>query len=250
MPPARPDFGSRLAPADRQDEDARGFSTVPLTGPEATDMIIAVAKATDLDAEAISRIRLADVLWGNCVLFIREGAGVGRQVHIPQQLRDRLYDYLQGRLHAGIPDDPEAPVFEVPPQIIDEALAKAAAIEHWAGVSASVEELLSGAPREVASPDAVDSVTPMSAAPGGVGMEPGAGGPSQMSSSLAIRASDKAFADNLMAGSPTALGTKADAAMGVRDPTFDPMAIGRNTDIPGNPDAIDINPLQGIGPGV
>jgi len=198
---------------------------------ESVDLIVSIAKATNLDALSLSQIRLADVLWGNSAIYIRHGAGSGQQVHIPPELRSQLYHYLQDCLVAGASEDPEASVFQESIQDISECLAKAEAQERWKSLSDPVDALLDNpCAASGASTDPLRGVLDDSP---GAGPRPGADALPQTLPSQVKQPGSDLITGALTAGpqkSPTAM---VDAIMGVSESATDLPDKDRNSDILG-----------------
>lgn len=251
MPSMQPSLRP-ISAIDNPSDDRQRRPTEPAyRGVDIDDMVIGIAKAANLDADSISRLRLCDVLWANSAIFIREGAGAGRQIHVPQELRNHLYDYLQGRLIAGIPDDPESPLFEETPQSIHECLAKAAAKDHWDAVSARVDQLLAGRPLASDIFGGADSARLGAQVPTDPGLGPMGAALAQARSLQAMQAGDDALSDAVATGhrmTPTAV---VDAMMGgFHETALGSLADEENHDVLGARGTLDINPLHGIGPGI
>jgi len=231
MPAMRPSLKPFLDAYSHLDE-REGIVAAPSHGNiESADLIVSIAKATNLDALSLSQIRLADVLWGNSAIYIQHGAGSGQQVHIPPELRNQLYHYLQDCLVAGVPDDPEGSIFQESIQDISECLARAEAQERWKSLSDPVDALLDNpCAANGASTDPPRGVLDDSP---GAGPRPGADvWPLSFPSQCKQPGSDL-ITDSLTAGpqkSPTAM---VDAIMGVSESATDLPDKDRNGDILG-----------------
>jgi len=231
MPAMRPSLKPFLDAYSHLDE-REGIVAAPSHGNiESADLIVSIAKATNLDALSLSQIRLADVLWGNSAIYIQHGAGSGQQVHIPPELRNQLYHYLQDCLVAGVPDDPEGSIFQESIQDISECLARAEAQERWKSLSDPVDALLDNpCAANGASTDPPRGVLDDSP---GAGPRPGADvWPLSFPSQCKQPGSDL-ITDSLTAGpqkSPTAM---VDAIMGVSETSTDLPDKDRNSDILG-----------------
>ena len=231
MPTTRHSFRPHLEAYSHLDEREHTPTSPSRGNIESADLIVSIAKATNLDARSLSRIRLADVLWGNSAIYIRHGTGSGQQVHIPPELRSQLYHYLQDRLVAGVPDDPEGSIFQESIQDISECLARAEAQERWKSLSDPVDALLdnpcaaNGTSTDPLRGVLVDSLV--------TGPRPGANALPQTLPAQVKQPGSDLITDSLTAGpqkSPTAM---VDAIMGVSESATDLPDKDRNGDILG-----------------